>query len=443
MLRCSERQVWRLKASYLRDGARGLVHGNRGRTPVHALPPAVRARVVEIAQSAACNGYNHTHLQEVLATDHGLHLSRRSLGRVLAAAGMRSPRRRRSKRYRSRRERSSQPGALIQVDASQHDWLEGRGPRLALIGAVDDATGAIVHAFFQEREDAAGYLRLLRDSVRAHGIPGAWYSDRHGSFQRNDKEPWTLAEQLAQRREPTQVGRALETLAIRHIVAYSPQAKGRIERCWGTLQDRLVKELRRAQAATIDQANAVLARYIPRHNERFAKPAADARSAYRPLPRRWDLDAICSFHYERDVANDNTVRIEDRSVQIPAGPRTKSYAGLRVQLQERLDGRMLVFYQGKQIAEQAMPEGMRLRPRQRQRGFELPRDPRPARPAPPAVEDPTLPADLFAPRSTEHPWRRAPLLDRQRKKNGPQRQSAKAHLPLTRQQTTISTRAAT
>ena len=300
-----------------------------------------------LARSDAYTGYNHTHLQEVLVQDHGICVSRRTLGRVLRTEGLRSPRRRRVRTCRSRRERAAQAGAMLQVDASHHDWLEGRGSRLALIGAVDDATGAIVHAFFQERDDAAGYLRLLRDSVRAAGIPTAWYSDRHGSFQRNDKEPWTIAEQLAKRREPTQVGRALEALGIRHIVAYSPQAKGRVERCWGTLQDRLVKALRRAGAATIADANAVLADYLTVYNARYARPAASPRDAYRRLPKRVGLDAICSFHYERNVANDNTVRVEERCVQIPPEPRRRGYAGVRVQLQERLDGRMLVFYEGR------------------------------------------------------------------------------------------------
>ena len=407
MLRCSERQVWRLKAAYRRDGVRGIVHGNRGRTPPHTLRAPVREALVALARSDAYAGYNHTHLQEALADEQGIVVSRRTLGRVLGAAGLKSPRRRRSRRYRSRRERAAQAGALIQVDASHHDWLEGRGPRLALVGAVDDATSALVHAFFQEREDAAGYLRLLRDSVHAAGIPTAWYSDRHGSFQRNDKEPWTIAEQLAKRREPTQVGRALEALGIRHIVAYSPQAKGRVERCWGTLQDRLVKALRRAGAATIADANAVLADYLTVYNARYARPAAAPHAAYRRLPKRMDLDAICSFHYERNVANDNTVRVEGRCVQIPPGPRRRGYAGLRVQLQERLDGRMLVFHEGRQIADQAMPDGMRLKPRARQRGFELPRDPRTPRRAAAAANRPA-PSGSRPPAAT-HPWRR-PLL---------------------------------
>jgi len=240
----------------------------------------------------------------------------------------------------------------MQVDGSHHGCLEDRGPRLVLVGAVDDATGELVHALFREQEDAQGYLMLLRESVRKKGVPIAWYSDRHSIFRRNDKEPWTLSEELAGRREPTQVARALEELGVNLILAHSPQAKGRVERCWGTLQDRLVKELRRANACTLQEANQVLLSYLPRYRARFAAQPAESASAYRPLPKRLDLDAICSFHYLRTVANDNTVRLEERLVQIPAGPYSRSYAGCRVQLQERLDGSLVVLYGGKAIAFQ-------------------------------------------------------------------------------------------
>jgi hypothetical protein len=272
-------------------------------------------------------------------------------------------------------------GMMLQVDGSQHDWLEGRGPprragvcpRLALVGAVDDATGELVHALFREQEDAQGYLMLLREVVRTRGVPLAWYSDRHGIFaSANDKEPWTLAEELAGRREPTQVARALNELGINLILARSPQAKGRVERCWGVLQDRLVKELRQVNACSLEEANQILADYLPRFRARFARTPADGKPAYRPLARGTDLDAVCSFHYVRTVANDNTVRLEERLVQIPAGPHLRSYAGCRVQLQERLDGSLVVLYQGKLLAIQEPQSQAPLRARRRARGRELP-----------------------------------------------------------------------
>lgn len=295
---------------------------------------------------------------------------------------------------------------LLQIDGSEHDWLEGRGPKLTLVGAVDDATKEIVWAHFQPHEDTAGYLLLLRETVRRRGVPLAWYTDKHSSFARNDKERWTLAEQLAGRREPTQAARALEQLGITLILAGSPQAKGRVERCWGTLQDRLVKELRRAGAATVDEANAVLWRYLPRYSARFGLPPQDTASAYQPLPPGVDLDGVCSLHYARTVAHDNTVRLEERLVQIPPGPRRRSYAQCRVQLQERLDGELVVLYQGAVIARQPRQSAAPLRPRRRQRGRELLQDPKPPQRHAPVEEAVALPPDLLVPLRTGHPWRR-------------------------------------
>ena len=359
LMALSTRQVRRLKQGYLRNGPRVSVHGNRGREPWHALPAATRTRIVSLAREAAYVGYNHTHLHEVLAEELGVAVSRRSVTRVLRAAGLRSPRRRRPRKHRARREPSAQ----------------------------------------------AGYLLLLRESVRRRGVPLAWYSDRHSCFQRNDKEPWTLAEIEAGRRAPTQVGRALEDLGITLIPAGSPQAKGRVERCWETLQDRLAKELRRAGARTCAEANAVLDAYIARYNARFGRAPTAATSAYRPLARSVDLDGVCSLHYVRTVAHDNTVQLEERLIQIPPGPRRRSYAQCRVDLQERLNGELVVLYQGQVLARQPRQSDAPLRARKRSRGRELLADPVQPRTRPALVADAELPADLFTPIRTRHPWR--------------------------------------
>ena len=406
LLGLSQRHVLRLKQVYRKEGPGGLAHGNRGRRPAHAILASVREQVVELAASQYV-GYNHTHLHEQLAAEHGLGVSRRSLTRILTTAGQPSPKRRRPRQHRSRRERMPQEGMLLQVDGSQHDWLEGRGPRLVLIGGVDDATGELVHAVFREHEDGQGYLLLLRALVRQKGVPLAWYSDRHGIFQRHGKESWTLAEELAGRREPTQVARALEQLGITLILAHSPQAKGRVERCWGTLQDRLVKELRQTNACTLEAANQVLTGYLPRYRTRFGRPPAQLGSAYRPLPRGLDLEGVCSFHYLRTVANDNTVRLEERLVQIPAGPRSRSYAGCRVQLQERLDGSLVVLYRGEQIALQEPQSQAPLRARHQRRERELPdrgsdRDTK----RQPTPNKPPVPVKATSKPAPEHPWRR-------------------------------------
>ena len=285
LLRLSRRRhVLRLKKGLREEGPEALAHGNRGRKPAHAIRESEMREVLDLAGTLYA-GYNHTHLHEQLVAEQGIRLSRRSVARILTGAGMRSPRRRRARRHRARRERLPKEGMLLQVDGSRHDWLEGRGQRLVLVGAVDDATGELVHALFREQEDAQGYLTLLREVVRKRGVPLAWYSDRHGIFVRNDKEPWTLTEESAGRREPTQVARALEELGVNLILARTPQAKGRVERCWGTLQDRRVKELRRANADTLAEANQALKRYLPRFKERFARPPADPEPAYRRWPK--------------------------------------------------------------------------------------------------------------------------------------------------------------
>ena len=256
--------------------------------------------------------------------------------RILLAGGLRSPRiRRASKRY-SRRERYPQEGMLLQIDGSRHDWLQGRGPYLTLIGAVDDATGTVPFALFRQQEDAHGYMLMLKDIIDHHGVPLALYSDRHGIFQRSPKEPESLAEQLRGRRDPSQFGRALEELDIRLILAHTPQAKGRIERIWGTFQDRLVSEMRLAGASTIEQAHRVLGDFLPRFNSRFGVPAAQPGLAYRQLPPGVCLDAVLCFKYIRTVANDNTVRFNGSTLQLLPDGYRDSYARAEVEVQERL-----------------------------------------------------------------------------------------------------------
>ena len=229
------------------------------------------------------------------------------------------------------------------TDASRHEWLEGRGPTLTLIGFQDDAIGQILAAHFQlEAESTVGYLRALHLMITTHGVPLSLYRDRHGIFQRNDAH-WTLAEQLAGKQSPTQLGRALDELGIKQIPAYSPQAKGRIERFWRTCQDRLVSELRLAHATT--RANAVLARFCSDYNQHLARPAADSARDFRSLPRRFDLARCLSLHYRRVVAADHTVSLGANSIALPALPGPRGYAGETVELSHQLDG-MLRVYRG-------------------------------------------------------------------------------------------------
>jgi transposase len=371
LLEISVRQVRRILAAYRKEGAAALAHGNRGRQPVHAIDVQTRQRVLGLA-SSKYQGCNHQHLSELLEAE-GITISRSTVRRILGAAGLKSPRKRRPPKHRRRRERYPQEGMLVQIDGSPHAWLEERGPRLNLIAAVDDATGKVLGALFREQEDAHGYFLLLGQIVAKHGRPLAVYHDRHGIFERTPKEPESLAEQLAGHREPTQFGRLLEELEIGSISAHSPQAKGRVERLFGTFQDRLVVELRLAGAETLEEANRVLEAFLPRHNRRFAVPPAEPGLAYRPLPKGRRPEEVFCFKYLRTVGADNTVKLGEHRLQLEPSRERQSYARARVAVHERLDGSLAVYHEGKRVAMQPAPkEAPALRARHAARGTARP-----------------------------------------------------------------------
>ena len=346
VLGVSERHVWRLLAAYRARGAPALAHGNRGRRPHNVVPDPVAATVVRLARDRY-PGANHTHLSELLWEHEGLALSRFTVRRILEAAGMSSPRRRRPPEHRVRRERMPREGMLLQVDGSHHAWLEGRGPRFTLLLAVDDATGDVPSALFRPAEDARGYFSLLEQVVLRRGLPLALYSDRHGVFQAPIGRTG--------RRPPTQFARALRELGITQVFARSPQAKGRVERFAGTLQDRLVTELRHAGAATIAEAQEVLDGFLPRFNARFRVQPRQSEPAYRPLEPSLDLGAVLAFRHPRTVARDNTVKYRWRTLQLLPGPERTSYARSQVEVVERADGSLSVRLHGQPIASRPAP----------------------------------------------------------------------------------------
>jgi hypothetical protein len=293
---------------------------------------------------------------------------------------------------------------LLQADGSRHDWLEGRGPWLTLIGAVDDATGILTGAIFREQEDAAGYFTVLAQTVSRFGLPLALYTDRHGIFVKDPDRPLSLAEQLEGRRASTQLGRALESLEVRWIPASSPQAKGRSERGWGTAQDRLVSELRRAGASTLEEANAVLARYVPRQAAWFGVPAAIPEPAWRAWPSVHPVAAELCFHYPRRVAGDATLAWEGRALALPRRDDGRTWARRRVVVEEHLDGSLWVRdgMERHRLTE-APPSAPRLRARAARRISPLDVLPEPL-PAP-AARPPSA-ASIVSRPAADHPWRR-------------------------------------
>ena len=349
LLGVSERQGWRMLSAYRREGARGLAHQNRGKVPPNITPEAIRQRVVTLAQERY-GDINHTQLTELLAEREGLRLSRPTVRRILVRAGLTSPRQRRPPQHRCRRQRMPQEGMLLQLDGSPHAWLEDRGPGMTLLLAIDDATGTAPYALFQEQEDTRGYLTLLQGIIEGHGVPMAVYTDGHAVFQPRRTGPDGVGESRS-----TQWGRALAELGITPILAHSPQAKGRVERANGTFQDRLVAELRLAGADTLAEANQVLAEFLPRFNQRFGVPAAQPESAYRPVDSESDLGGVLCIKELRRVARDNTVQYHGRTLQLFPSMERPSYAGARVEVQERLDGRLLVRHRHQILTPQEAP----------------------------------------------------------------------------------------
>jgi transposase len=338
----SIRQFQRVKARYRVEGVRGLLHRSRGQPSPRALPSAVRARVAALLQSRY-RDVNDCHVTEKLREVEGLAVSRASVRRIRRALGLPAKHRRRPRQHRSRRTPAPRMGALVLLDGSQFAWLEDRGPVMTLLGAIDDATGTVVALGFRPAEDLHGYVTLLEQLAARHGLPLALYGDRLNVFVRNDSH-WSREEELQGAQHPTHFGRMLQDLGIGYIPAGSPQAKGRIERLWRTLQDRLVVELRLHGVTAPEDATAFLPAFLADFNRRFAHPPADPAAAWRRPPAA--LANVLSCRYSRTVARDNTVRLGTRWAQIPRGPRGRSYAGCRVEVRECLDGRLLVAGQG-------------------------------------------------------------------------------------------------
>lgn len=413
-LHLSPRQVQRLTVRYRAEGAAGLRHRLRGRPSTRGLPAAVRAQMRALLQTTY-RDVNDCHATEKLREVHGLQVSRATVQRERRAAGLPAKHRRRPPQYRARRTPEARMGALVQLDASPFDWLEGRGPTMTLHGAIDDATGTVLALVFRPHEDLHGYATLLHQLGTAYGLPLALYGDRLNVFVRNDRH-WSLEEQLQGAQSPTHFGLMLRTLGIGFIAAGSPQAKGRIERLWRTLQDRLTVELRLRGCTTLAAANAFLPTFLHDFNRRFAHAPTEATGAWRPAPR--DLAAHLSCRYSRLVGRDNVIRLGPRLFQLPRRPHGRSTAGQRVDVAECVDGRLIVQIAGVPLAVQPAPgPDFTLKPHRAPRlgqngrlrasssasdqgGRSLPippKSPTPASPRPP-LRGPRRPA-------AAHPWR--------------------------------------
>lgn len=344
----SERQVYRLRRRYRKDGALGLAHGNRGKPSFRKMSKRKEESIIKLAEGKY-QGFNDHHLTEKLCEVEGIEVSRSKVQRLLRAKGIEAVRKKRRPKHRTRRERKAQAGLMLQTDGSKHDWLEKRGDKFVLLGLIDDATNIVPAGFFDEEETTLGYFKIFYDTFRSCGLPCSIYADRHTIFQAY-REP-TLEEQLQNKKPETQIGRALRELGITLIPAYSSQAKGRIERCWGTFQDRLVSELRLAKATNREEANLVLKQFIPQYNKRFTKPPANTQPAWRPIPKNIDLLQILCVKEKRTVANDNTVSWHGQILQIPKSNIRPTFAKAKVEVRYLLTHEIQIYYKNQCVAK--------------------------------------------------------------------------------------------
>lgn len=386
LLGISARQLRRSVRRHEAEGDAGLVHRSRGRASNRQVGGEVRAEAVK-ALKERYEDFGPTLAAEKLVEYEGIAVSRETVRQWQIAENLWEPRRSKQ-RHRRRRRRRECFGELVQMDTSEHAWFEGRGEREpVLINMIDDATGRVFLRFF-DSDSTETNMRLLHGYIRKFGRPRAIYADKASHFKVN--RPANLEEQLAGREAETQIGRALRELEIEYIPAHSPQAKGRVERGFGTLQDRLVKELRLRQITTIEAANEYLERkFIADYNRRFAKKPARAANAHRSV-KGYDLDAILSYQERRVVANDYTIRYGGTAYQLlPSAVRSGLRKG-QVTVQVRLEGILRLWFRGEYlpfapVAAQPQPQAP-TRPR-RPRALERTRQP-------------------YSP-PPDHPWRRS------------------------------------
>jgi transposase len=313
----SERQVQRLKGEFKKTGADALVHKNIGRLPAHAIPEETRQKIIDLKTSSIFEKANFKHFGEILQRDQfGFHLSYSALHGILTAAGLKSPKTRRPAKKHRRRKRKAREGIMLQMDASPFDWLND-GQQYSIHGAIDDATGKIAALYMCKHECLQGYFEVMRTVITQNGIPISLYADRHAIFVSPKDGKLTLEEQFAGVVvKDTQFGRAVHQLGITLIKARSPQAKGRIERLWGTLQSRLPIEFSLVGITTIDAANKFLDRYIREYNLQFAEEPENSEKAYRELSPATNLDNILCNVEKRTFDNGGIFSFYNRTFKI-------------------------------------------------------------------------------------------------------------------------------
>src|SRR5437870_5850300 len=358
-LAISDRWVRKLLRRVKKEGDRGVVHRGRGRVSNRRLPESLRTKTLKLVE-AQYRDFGPTLACEYLAKDHEVEVSKETLRQWLIAAGLRRVKRRKVEEVHVWRPRRECFGELVQWDTSEHDWLEGRGPKLYLVAMIDDATSRAV-ARLVEHDTTAENMRLLWRWFEQFGRPLGYYTDKAGLFQVN--RPLHHNKHLEEAPPLTQIGRALKELGVGWMAAHSPQAKGRIERFFGTAQDRLVKGLRKSGASTLQAANDYLERvYLPMWNERFTVEPANGSDSHRPLLKQHELAAILSHVEERVIINDYTFQFGSERYQIQKSSIAPRMRGSQLRVEVRLDGTMAARWEGKYVEIARCPVRPRAEP---------------------------------------------------------------------------------
>lgn len=385
----STRQVRKVCRRVRREGNKGIIHGLRGKRSNHRLAKGLLDRAIRTVQTRYAD-FGPTLANEKLAELHGIELSTSVLRQGMMQASLWKTHKAKT-RHRAWRERRACLGELVQLDGSTHAWFEKRAAECVLIAYIDDATGRVQYAEFAETEATLTLMKTTGTYLRCHGRPVAFYVDKDSIYKVNRQA--SIDEELRDSQATTQFARAMKELDILMINAHSPQAKGRVERLFGTLQDRLVKELRLAEINTISQANEFLCHtFVPQHNKRFSVQARNSTDAHRPLRRSDKLEETLSIRVDRTLMNDYTLRHSNRWYQISAQQPVRVRPGDTISVEMRLDGTIHLRFKGCYLDHHALQ----------------------VRPV--AVKQPRWPAQPTATckwkPASSHPWRRKLLPDK-------------------------------
>lgn len=345
-LKMSERQLRRLLKRFRTEGDRAVIHGLRGRGSNRKVPAKTEESAMAELRRPECRGFGPTYAAEHLRAKLRIEVGKDTVRKWMVAAGLWKPRKRHVEQVHGWRERRACCGELVQWDTSVHDWLEGRGEAIHLIAMIDDATSRMF-ARFVRHDTTEENMHVLWAYLERYGRPLEFYTDKASLFHITPKR--------SDNQDPKQVGmtqitRALAELGIHRTSAHSPQAKGRVERCFGTAQDRLVKGLRLAGAKTLEQANAYLeSTYLPEWNVRWTTAPRNATDAHRPITDLHDLAASLSHVEQRSITTNYTFPFDRNHFQIARESVVVGMRGQKVRVEARLDGSIAARYQGKYV----------------------------------------------------------------------------------------------